>query len=162
MGDANYIHDLGKLDKDKFAYVKQWRPAIPNTLLEEQPTLVILMKEMWSADPSDRPDFLSIEPRISELKADPSPSEGKAGEATLLTDKEESGIRQKFQSSPKKYSAFLSHHKVACAAEARLLKKDLDRILGKGSFLGTYKTHSLFRAPCTPPPPHALSPSPFP
>ena len=49
---------------------------------------------------------------------------------------EEESIKRHFQDSPKTYSAFLSHHKVACDILARHVKQNLDPLLGKESFLG--------------------------
>ena len=45
-------------------------------------------------------------------------------------------LRQKRETtSSKKYAAFLSHHKLACAMEARFLKTELERMLGAEIFL---------------------------
>ena len=43
--------------------------------------------------------------------------------------------KEKRKASNKKYAAFISHHKLACAMEARFLKAELERALGAEIFL---------------------------
>ena len=42
---------------------------------------------------------------------------------------------EKRKASTKPYAAFLSHHKLACAMEARFVKSELERVLGAEIFL---------------------------
>ena len=99
--------------------------------------------------PLDRPEFATIEPGLARLKpsevtakasAKSDAPEGIADDASniamLLTEQEKNEIKSHFQSSSKQYSAFLSHHKDACGATARLIKGILDQQLGKKAFLG--------------------------
>ena len=54
----------------------------------------------------------------------------------LLSDAEAQAAQQHFRRSKRKYAAFLSHHKDACATEARLVKEKLGAMLGVELFLG--------------------------
>ena len=44
--------------------------------------------------------------------------------------------RARHRDSPKGFACFLSHHKQACAAEARLVKQQLEFMLDAKVFLG--------------------------
>ena len=54
----------------KFAYAQGWRPTIPQDVHRDWPELADLVKRGWQQDPSKRPEFSSIEPRILALKPD--------------------------------------------------------------------------------------------
>ena len=56
-------------------------------------------------------------------------------EEAFQTDELEAARARHFD-SPKGYACFLSHHKQACAAEARLVKQQLEFMLNAGVFLG--------------------------
>ena len=51
-------------------------------------------------------------------------------------DEEIEKAREQHLSSPKTFAIFLSHHKEACATEARLVKLQYEGILGVECFLG--------------------------
>ena len=55
---------------------------------------------------------------------------------TLLSDEESFAAMAWFAGTRKKFVAFLSHHKEACATEARLVKNELDMFFeGAEAFL---------------------------
>ena len=103
--------------------------------------LAEIMQAGWNGQPALRPEFLTIEPRIAALKPDeeaPTILSAEPQEANVLSNADMAAAKEHFQSTPKKYSVFLSHHKNACAADARLVKEKLDAILGVEAFLGTF------------------------
>ena len=51
--------------------------------------------------------------------------------------------RDRHRDSPKGFACFLSHHKQACAAEARLVKQQLESMLDAKVFLGKCSPPSL-------------------
>ena len=51
-------------------------------------------------------------------------------------DDEFEAARARHRDSPKRFACFLSHHKQACAAEARLVKQQLESLLDAKVFLG--------------------------
>jgi len=52
--------------------------------------------------------------------------------------------RARHRDSPKGFACFLSHHKHACAAEARLVKQQLETLLDAEVFLGEC-THAMIK-----------------
>ena len=55
-------------------------------------------------------------------------------------------VRARHRDSPKRFACFLSHHKQACAAEARLVKQQLESMLDAKVFLGKCSyLHPLLR-----------------
>ena len=60
------------------------------------------------------------------------------GGTFLMDDEEIAKAREQHQSSSKSFAVFLSHHKEACAAEARLVKQNYEDLLGVECFLGAF------------------------
>ena len=56
--------------------------------------------------------------------------------------------RDRHRDSPKGFACFLSHHKQACAAEARLVKQQLESMLDARVFLGKCSTVSSYSRTC--------------
>ena len=44
--------------------------------------------------------------------------------------------RARHRDSPKGFACFISHHKLTCAAEARLVKQQLEKMLDAKVFIG--------------------------
>ena len=57
-------------------------------------------------------------------------------EDAIFESEEIEAARARHRSSPKGFACFLSHHKLACAAEARLVKQQLESLLDAKVFLG--------------------------
>ena len=95
--------------------------------------------ECWEDDPRKRPTFVGIAHRIKKM--DPgllaiSTTATRSNHTTLLSDEESAASTAWFTGTEKKFVAFLSHHKEACATEARLVKGELDTFFeGAESFL---------------------------
>ena len=99
------------------------------------------MQECWQNDPRNRPTFVAIAHRLKKM--DPgllgihstSTVSGSAY-STLFSDEESAAATAWFAGTSKKFVAFLSHHKEACATEARLVKGELDMFFeGAEAFL---------------------------
>ena len=62
---------------------------------------------------------------------------------TLFSDEESAAATAWFAGTRKKFVAFLSHHKEACATEARLVKGELDMFFeGAEAFLDSDNLHA--------------------
>ena len=89
------------------------------------------VEECWEDDPRKRPTFVAIAHRLKKMNPallgiqSTSTVSGSAY-ATLFSDEESAVAAAWFTGTGKKFVAFLSHHKEACATEARLVKGELD------------------------------------
>ena len=102
-----------------------------------------------------------MDPVIHDIQATVSRTQ----HTTLFTDEESAAAARWFTGTEKKFVAFLSHHKEACASEARLVKGELDNFFeGEESFLDSDNLHaSVFHesvAPPCKPSSHECLPSP--
>ena len=95
------------------------------------------VEECWEDDPRKRPTFVAIAHRIK--KADPVllglhtiTATHSANHTTLFSDEEAAAATAWFAGTEKSFVAFLSHHKEACATEARLVKGELDNFFEGG------------------------------
>ena len=101
------------------------------------------MEDCWKNDPRNRPTFVAIAHRLKKmdpvlLGTDSTRTSTVSGTAyaTLLSDEESAAATAWFAGTRKKFVAFLSHHKEACATEARLVKGELDTFFeGAEAFL---------------------------
>ena len=81
----------------------------------------------------------SVFAKLSEAPSQPSNTAVEASpsvEGLLFLPTELKAARSRHKNSPKGFACFLSHHKQACAAEARLVKQELESILDAKVFLG--------------------------
>ena len=130
-------------------YANGWRPEIPVMLDFDHPELVVLIRSMWQTDFRMRPAMMTAVQALANLVPVISNDEGGVIErevssnrgANLLSDEAIEGARQRHESSPKSFAAFLSHHKEACATEARLVKQNYETLLGVECFLGKSNDH---------------------
>ena len=106
------------------------------------------VEECWADDPRNRPTFVAIAHRLKKM--DPvllgiqSSSTVSGSEyATLFSAEELAAAAAWFAGTRKKFVAFLSHHKEACATEARLVKGELDMFFeGAEAFLDSDNLHA--------------------
>merc|ERR1711871_418482 len=123
-----------------------WRPAFIKGVAENQPELCSLVEKCWFELAHFRPNFDEIVDTLEDLR--PLESTKSAGpiervKSSLLSAEDAERIRAHFNSSPKRFSAFLSHHNAACAAEARLMKDRIDSMLKKEAFLDSDNLRDL-------------------
>ena len=116
-----------------------FRPEPKEEFAATQPDLWGLIQECWARHPRDRPTFVGIAHRIKKM--DPAHGAEKSRLTTtktsLFSDTEARAAEEWNRKSGKRYVAFLSHHKEACATEARLVKGELEGIFDAEAFLGT-------------------------
>ena len=117
-----------------------FRPEPKEEFAATQPDFWALIQECWTRHPRDRPTFVSIAHRIQKM--DPALGSEKShmttGKTSLFSDAEGRAAEEWNRKSGKRYVAFLSHHKEACATEARLVKGELEEFFDGGEvFLGT-------------------------
>ena len=119
-----------------------FRPEPKEEFAATQPDFWALIQECWARHPRDRPSFVSIAHRIKRM--DPAHgSEGSrltTGKTSLFSDAEARAAEEWNRKSGKRYVAFLSHHKEACATEARLVKGELEEFFDAEAFLGKCST----------------------
>ena len=63
----------------------------------------------------------------------------------LFESEDIEAARARHRDSPKRFACFLSHHTLACAAEARLVKQQLTSLLDAKVFLGKYPPRARAR-----------------
>ena len=95
------------------------------------------VEDCWQDDPRNRPTFVAIAHRLKKM--DPvllGIQSSSSKYSTLFSDEESAAATAWFAGTRKKFVAFLSHHKEACATEARLVKGELDMFFeGAEAFL---------------------------
>jgi len=125
-----------------------WRPKPTEELVQHHPLVWVLIQECWAPvnpiaskeggggivsaldhDVSERPAFTEIVTRL-ELMA--------SSEQLLvpLTAGEVDAARAHHRDSSNEFACYLSHHKQASAAEARLVKPQLEAQLGAQIYFG--------------------------
>ena len=128
-------------------YANGWRPDIPAEFDFDHPELVALIRAMWQTNFRGRPAMKTVVQTLAIL----APSSEDRDDATervssseliesLLSDDGLAEARQRHEGSSKSFAVFLSHHKVACATEARLVKQKYETLLGVECFLGKHTT----------------------
>jgi len=95
------------------------------------------VQECWQNDPRNRPTFVAIAHRLKKMDPGNSTSTvSGSAYSTLFSTEESAAATAWFAGTGKKFVAFLSHHKEACATEARLVKGELDMFFeGAEAFL---------------------------
>ena len=94
------------------------------------------VEECWQDDPRKRPTFVTIDHRIKQL--DPvllgmqTTTATGSNRTTLFSVEEIAAAETWYAGTGKTFVAFLSHHKEACATEARLVKGELDSVFESG------------------------------
>ena len=114
------------------------RPKPSAGVKENQQKLWSLVEECWCDFAHFRPNFDEIIEELEDIHVSESTttSEQRVFKSAFLSTEDAAHIRAHFNNSSKTYSAFLSHHKESCAAEARLLKEHIDSLASKNAFLG--------------------------
>ena len=125
-----------------------WRPNPTEELVQKHPLVWALIQECWrsekteeakgealasAADIARRPTFTEIVERLEAMRS--THNEKPQASPAFSTD-EFKAARARHHDSPKGFACFLSHHKQACAAEARLVKQQLESMLDAKVFLG--------------------------
>ena len=64
VGKADFVKLSGM---DRTSYVSGKRPGISSELRETLPEVCVLIEEAWHEDPTERPEFVTIEPRLAAL-----------------------------------------------------------------------------------------------
>jgi len=147
VGEVDFVIKSQTNGWPQLAYIKGWRPRIPGQVDVDHPGLVRLVEAMWQTDFRGRPAMRDVVATLVNLV----PSDQgeiavelaslKATQSTgvfLRDDEEIAKAREQHQSSSKSFAVFLSHHKQACAAEARLVKQAYEALLGVECFLGAF------------------------
>ena len=93
------------------------------------------VQECWQYDPHDRPTFVAIVHQLKRmdpvlLNIQSTSTVSGSASTTLFSDEESAAATSWFAGTSKEFVAFLSHHKEACATEARLVKGELDPLFG--------------------------------
>ena len=142
VGDIAFVRNQGNAITS-IAYAKGWRPLIPEELAEKSPGLVQLIRSMWDGDFRKRPAMRDVAATLANMTGVTTASSssiithGISSPKLFRIDEEILEARKQHLSSPKSFALFLSHHKVACATEARLVKIQYEGILdGVECFLG--------------------------
>ena len=148
LGDINYLASLrftGSL-----RYHLGGRPPVPAELDFDHPELVRLIISMWQPDFRLRPSMKAVVDTLSNLPTSAADDETALTTSmrsvcgNVLSEEEVEEAQQRHQSSSKSFALFLSHHKEACATEARLVKQNYETLLGVACFLGkTHIPHSI-------------------
>ena len=129
-----------------------WRPQATALVVSELPEIWDLIQKCWSSDQRKRPTFEAICLILTTLKPSiqsNTPSSSISWNASgLRSTNQAKGVAVEWQrGSTKKYTAFLSHHKESCAAEARIIKEKLEATFdGAPAFLGKLHQRKLRHA----------------
>ena len=109
-------------------------------MMSELPETWDLIQKCWSPDPRKRPTFEDIFSILAALKPSTLSSAISWTESGLRANQTRGAAAVKWQrGSTKTYTAFLSHHKASCAAEARMIKDKLEAMFdGAPAFLGKF------------------------
>ena len=140
LGNINYLASLRFTASIR--YHLGGRPPVPAELDFDHPELVRLIISMWQADFRLRPSMKTVVDTLSNLPTSASNKETALTSSirsvcgNVLSEEEVEEAQQRHQSSSKSFALFLSHHKEACATEARLVKQNYQTLLGVACFLG--------------------------
>ena len=140
--------------------LKKKHPLLMSLIQEcwrsEQTSVKGALASVLSADVAKRPNFMAIIGRLESMRPfallhhDPPPlalqsllpsqqslpSLKSEPSHAMFESEEVEAARARHRDSPKRFACFLSHHKQACAAEARLVKLQLESLLDAKVFLG--------------------------
>ena len=146
VGDIDYVIKSTGRAFSHSAYVQGWRPPIPGKVDIDQSKLVRLIEAMWQTDFRGRPPMREVVATLENLSpAEANDSKAAAREisaspvssGSLAKATQDIAVAKNLRAqSTKKFAVFLSHHKSACATEARLIKLQYEALLGVECFLG--------------------------
>ena len=150
VGDIGYINAEART-VTTVSYFGGWRPEIPTRVLRKHPSVAQLIQDMWQSDFRLRPSMRTVVDSIrNQAKAasinvvqENSTIPQNPTSVNLLSDQDHRAALAKHQNSPNKFALFLSHHKEACATEARLVKMHYESLLSVYCFLVTSQVYLL-------------------
>ena len=122
LGDSRYL----ERHHDPARATRGGRPPIPDSVM---PDVAKLIELAWHEDPDKRPSAAVIS-NILDTSEVINRARNSRRESTLNGSGAEGTLASWASKSGKTFAAFLSHHKAACAMEARYIKTLLEDMTG--------------------------------